>query len=160
MRRKRVKKVDPTNDNPATDWRPSAGGDALSDQEPPAEPAEPGDPRTRTYMLPAPVAIAMSTGRTQFIGGLIRKVREGAAIEPAQVIGMLELIRDWTDAKQADDRRNTTIRGNLAATMTSLRELRTQVGTLLGQVSGTVTAAHRIAHRHGCGEPLGPDDED
>jgi hypothetical protein len=111
-----------------------------------------------SYMVPAEVAIALNTGRSQFITGLVSKVRKGHVLDPAQVIGMLELIRDWTDARYADNRRNIVVKENLAASMTNLSELRAQVNELVGQLGETVTAAHRLATRHG-GGPFGPEDE-
>lgn len=111
-----------------------------------------------SYAVPGEVAIALNTGRSQFITGLVGKVRKGHVIEPAQVIGMLELIRDWTDARYADDRRNAIVKENLAASMTNMLELRAQISDLVGRVGETVTAAHRVAGRHGAG-PLGPEDD-
>lgn len=110
-----------------------------------------------SYAVPGEVAIALNTGRSQFINGLVGKVRKGHVIEPAQVIGMLELIRDWTDARYADDRRNAIVKENLSASMTNMLELRAQISDLAGRVGETVTAAHRVAGRHGSG-PLGPED--
>jgi hypothetical protein len=111
-----------------------------------------------SYAVPGEVAIALNTGRSQFINGLVNRVRKGQVIDPVQVIGMLELIRDWTDAKYADDRRNTIIRENLAASRTSLIELQGQVGELTRRISDTVAAATRVAHLHGSG-PLGTEDD-
>lgn len=111
-----------------------------------------------SYAVPGEVAVALNTGRSQFINGLVAKVRKGHVIEPVQVIGMLELIRDWTDAKYADDRRNTIVKEDLTAAKTHLVELQAQVGDLVRQLGDTVTAAFRGAHRHGAG-PLGPEDD-
>jgi len=117
---------------------------------------EPGGPVV--YAVPGEVAVALNTGRSQFIDGLVRRVRGGHVLEQVQVIGMLELIRDWTNARYADDRRNVIVRENLAASMTGMRELRTQIGELVGRLDDTVAAAHRVATRHG-GGPLGTEDE-
>ncbi len=116
---------------------------------------EPGGPTS--YAVPGEVAVALNTGRSQFINGLVGKIRKGHVVDPVQVIGMLELIRDWTDARYADDRRNTVTKENLAASMANMRELRTQVTELLGCLGETVSAAQRVAERHGAG-PLGPED--
>lgn len=111
-----------------------------------------------TYAVPGEVAIALSTGRSQFIDGLVDKVRKGRVIEPVQVVGMLELIRDWTDAKYADDRRNTIVQETLEASRTNMLELQVQIRELLSRLGETVTAANRVARRHGSG-PLGPGDD-
>jgi hypothetical protein len=117
---------------------------------------EPGG--STSYMVPAEVAIALNTGRSQFITGLVGRVRKGHVIEPVQVIGMLELIRDWTDARYADDRRNTVAKENLAASRANMAELRIQVNKLTRQLEDTIATATRVAHRHGAG-PLGPEDD-
>lgn len=111
-----------------------------------------------TYMVPGEVAVALNTGRSQFIDGLIKNVRDGRAIDPAQVIGMLELIRDWTNDRYADARRNAIVRENLAASVSHMRELRVQVAELVGRISDTTTTAALVANRHG-GGPLGPEDD-
>lgn len=111
-----------------------------------------------SYMVPGEVAIALNTGRSQFITNLVSRIRKGQVLDPAQVIGMLELIRDWTDAKYADDRRNTIVKENLAASVTNMRELRAQVATLVSRLGETITTAHRVATLHGSG-PLGPEDD-
>lgn len=119
------------------------------------EPPKAAEPGTQTtYAVPGEVAVALSTGRTQFIEGLVKRVRAGHLIEPVQVIGMLELIRDWTSAKYADDRRNVIARESLAALTTNLRELRDHAALILL----TATEAKRAAGRHGSG-PIGPEDE-
>lgn len=117
---------------------------------------EPGGPIT--YTVPGAVAVALNTGRSQFIDGLVKRVRAGHVIEPIQVIGMLELIRDWTDARYADDRRNKIAQESLSASMTHLQEFRAQLGELSGRIGESVTEAHRLASRHGAG-PLGPEDD-
>lgn len=111
-----------------------------------------------SYAVPGEVAIALNTGRSQFINGLVGKVRKGHVLDPAQVIGMLELIRDWTDARYADDKRNAIAKESLAASMTHMRELRIQVNDLVGQIGKSVTEAHHLASRHGSG-PLGQEDD-
>lgn len=117
---------------------------------------EPGGPVS--YAVPGEVAIALNTGRSQFINGLVSRVRKGHVIEPVQVIGMLELIRDWTDAKYADDRRNTIVTEDLAASRANLVELQSQIGKSIRKLGDSVAAATRAAHRHGSG-PLGPEDD-
>ncbi len=112
-----------------------------------------------SYTVPGEVAVALNTGRSQFINGLVKRVRAGHVIEQIQVVGMLELIRDWTDAKYADDRRNVIVKENLAASMAGMLELRAQVGELVGRLNNTVASASRVAARHGCGQPIGPEDE-
>ncbi len=116
---------------------------------------EPGGPAA--YAVPGEVAIALNTGRSQFINGLVSRVRKGHVLDPAQVIGMLELIRDWTDARYADDRRNTTAKEDLAATRAHLSELQVVASKLIRQIGDTVAAATRATHRHGSG-PLGSED--
>lgn len=111
-----------------------------------------------SYAVPGEVAIALNTGRSQFINGLVSKVRKGHVLDAAQVIGMLELIRDWTDARYADDRRNKIAQESLSASMTHLQEFRAQLGELSGRIGASVTEAHRLALRHGSG-PLGPEDD-
>lgn len=111
-----------------------------------------------SYMVPGEVAIALNTGRSQFINGLVSKVRKGHVLDAAQVIGVLELIRDWTDARYADDRRNKIAQESLSASMTHLQEFRAQLSELSGRIGASVTEAHRLASRHGAG-PLGPEDD-
>lgn len=111
-----------------------------------------------SYAVPGEVAIALNTGRSQFITGLVGRVRKGHVIEPVQVIGMLELIRDWTDARYADDRRNAIVKENLAASRANMGELQAQVRELVSRLEDTTAAASRAAHRHG-GGPLGPEDD-
>lgn len=111
-----------------------------------------------SYMVPGEVAIALNTGRSQFINGLVSKVRKGHVLDAAQVIGMLELIRDWTDARYADDRRNKIAQESLSASMTHLQEFRARLSELAGRIGESVTEAHRLASRHGAG-PLGPEDD-
>lgn len=117
---------------------------------------ESGEPAS--YAVPGEVAIALNTGRSQFINNLVSKVRKGHVVDPVQVIGMLELIRDWTDARYADDRRNTVVRESLTAAKSNMIELRTQVSELVKQISDSVDFATRVAHRHGSG-PLGLEDD-
>lgn len=111
-----------------------------------------------TYAVPGEVAIALNTGRSQFIDGLVKQVRSGHVLDQVQVIGMLELIRDWTDARYADDRRNEIAKANLDAARTSMCELQAHVSKLTRQTNDAMAAATRAAHRHGRG-PLGPEDD-
>ena len=123
--------------------------------EPIVEAIEPEGPTP--YAVPSEVAIALNTGRSQFINGLVSKIRRGHVVDPVQVIGMLELIRDWTDAKYADDRRNAIVRESLAASMTHLQEFRAQLSELVGRIGESVTEAHHVSIQHGSG-PLAPKD--
>lgn len=111
-----------------------------------------------SYAVPGEVAVALNTGRSQFINGLVNKVRKGHVVEPVQVIGMLELIRDWTDAKYADDRRNTILKEDLAVAKADMRDLRMQVIERTNRLEGTIGVAAHVADRHGSG-PLGPEDD-
>lgn len=99
----------------------------------------------KTYLVPGQVAVALNTGRTQFIDALIKQVRDGHVLEPAQVIGMLELVKDWTRDRYEERERNATIRRELATALTSLRDLGSCASELLEQVGDTVIVAHKAA---------------
>ncbi len=106
------------------------------------------------YVVPGEVAMALTTGRSQLINGLVGRIRKGEVLHASQVIGLLELIRDWVDVRYADDRRNAIVKESLAASMSHVKELQ----ALLSGLEKSVTEANLLALRHGSG-PLGPEDD-
>lgn len=137
---KRARKNDPSNDNPETEDNRTI----ISD-----------DDSRRTYLVPGEVAVAISAGRHQLIEGLIKKVRAGHILEPRLVVGLLEVIRDMTKDRNADNVRSRRLATEAGDVMVELQELHARIGTLRDR-AGVVG---RVSARLGTSTQLGPEDD-